>query len=113
MEAELKLQNIFQTLGDVNRLRIIQIIGDKVCSVSEIVAATKLSQPLVSHHLRVLRESGLLKTKREGPFIYYELSDIHILDALCIFREIFVPPGIADKNMFPCREQFKKFFNKK
>lgn len=110
------LQNIFQILGDANRLRIIWIIGNMSRSVSEIVEAAKLSQPLVSHHLKVLREGGILKTKREGPFIFYELSDVRLLDALCIFSEIFVAPeknNRTDKSMFPCRDQFLKFMNKK
>jgi DNA-binding transcriptional ArsR family regulator len=116
MDNGIKLQNIFQTLGDVNRLRIIRIVGSQTRSVSEIVAAAKLSQPLVSHHLRVLREQGILKTKREGPFVYYELSDMRILDALGIFSEILVAPDGRNKtttNMFSCREQFIKFMNKK
>ena len=116
MDDGIKLQSIFQTLGDVNRLRIIRIIGNQSRSVSEIVETTKLSQPLVSHHLRVLREQGILKTKREGPFIYYELSDIRLLDALGIFSEILVPPEAARKsigNMFSCSEQMIKFMNKK
>jgi len=72
----------FQTLGDPNRLRILAIIGSRVCSVSEIVEATGLSQPLVSHHLRILRERKLLDTKRQGPFIYYQLHDAGILEVI-------------------------------
>jgi DNA-binding transcriptional ArsR family regulator len=116
MDDGIKLQNIFQTLGDVNRLRIIRIIGNQSRSVSEIVEAAKLSQPLVSHHLRVLREQGILKTKREGPFVYYELCDVRMLDALGIFSEILVVPDGRSKatdSMFSCREQFIKFMNKK
>ena len=116
MDDGIKLQNIFQTLGDLNRLRIIRIVGKLSRSVSEIVEAAKLSQPLVSHHLRVLKEQGILKTKREGPFVYYELSDVRILDALGIFSEILIAPDRKNKtmeSMFSCREQFIKFMNKK
>ena len=84
-----KLQAIFQTLADYNRLNMIKSIGDKECPVGEIVRITGLSQPLVSHHLRTLKENGFLETKREGPFIYYYLRDKQILVALDIFLEIF------------------------
>ena len=47
-----KLQLIFQTLSDYNRLGMIKFICEKERSVGEIVKETKLSQPLVSHHLR-------------------------------------------------------------
>ena len=71
-----KLRLFFQTIGDANRLRIIHVIGDQERSVSEIVSATKLSQPLVSHHLRTLKENQILDTRRKGPFIYYKVHNI-------------------------------------
>lgn len=88
MEDMAKLQLFFQTLADANRLRIIKVIGQKRCSVSEIVDATGLSQPLVSHHLRLMRAQGILKTQREGPFIYHRLKDDRLLDALGLCAEI-------------------------
>ncbi|MGD1046076.1 MAG: metalloregulator ArsR/SmtB family transcription factor [Bacteroidota bacterium] len=116
MDDGVKLQNLFQTLGDANRLRIIRIIGDQSRSVSEIVGMSGLSQPLASHHLRVLREQNILKTKREGPFVYYELSDVRMLDALGVFSELQINANgktRTKENMFSCREQWMKYFNSK
>jgi DNA-binding transcriptional ArsR family regulator len=84
-----KLQLVFQTLSDYNRLVIIQSICDKECAVGELVKATNLSQPLVSHHLKVLKDNGILETKRVGPFIYYYLKDVKILYAINLFVELF------------------------
>jgi DNA-binding transcriptional ArsR family regulator len=92
-----KLQLIFQTLSDYNRLGIIQFICEKERSVGEIVIETKLSQPLVSHHLRVLKENGILETKRNGPFIFYYIRDKKILDAINLFSEIFKNSDMKDK----------------
>ena len=92
-----KLQLIFQTLSDYNRLVMIQFICEKERSVGEIVKETKLSQPLVSHHLRVLKENGILETKRNGPFIFYYIRDKKILDAINLFLEIFKDSDIKDK----------------
>jgi DNA-binding transcriptional ArsR family regulator len=89
MDKLKKLQLIFQTLSDYNRLGILKIIGDKECSVGEIVKATNLSQPLVSHHLRILKENSILETKRNGPFIYYYMRDNKILYAINMFLELF------------------------
>jgi DNA-binding transcriptional ArsR family regulator len=91
-----KLQLIFQTLADYNRLGIIRFICEKERSVGEIVNATKLSQPLVSHHLRVLKESGILETKRNGPFIFYNMRDKKILDAINLILELFNNYEIKD-----------------
>ena len=84
-----KLQLIFQTLSDYNRLGMIKFICEKEISVGEIVKETKLSQPLVSHHLRVLKENGILATKRNGPFIFYFIRDKKIVEAINLFIEIF------------------------
>jgi DNA-binding transcriptional ArsR family regulator len=83
-----QMQQVLQTLGDANRLRIVSFIGRESRAVSEIVTATGLSQPLVSHHLRVLREQRILVTRREGPFIYYQLKDQRLFEALRLLSEI-------------------------
>jgi DNA-binding transcriptional ArsR family regulator len=91
-----KLQLIFQTLSDYNRLGMIRFICEKERSVGEIVKESKLSQPLVSHHLRVLKENCILETKRNGPFIFYYIRDKKILDAINLILEIFKDSGIKD-----------------
>jgi DNA-binding transcriptional ArsR family regulator len=85
------LQLIFQTLSDANRLKIIKYINDTECSVTQIVEETKLSQPLVSHHLRTLRERQILETTRYGPFIYYRLRDKRLLKIFDSIIEVAGP----------------------
>jgi len=83
-----KLQSMFQALADANRLKIILLLGDRECSVTEIVNETGLSQPLVSHHLKMLRNIQLLSSQRQGPIVYHKLKNEKILEALNHFREI-------------------------
>ncbi len=94
------LQQVFQTLSDYNRLVMIKTISDKECSVGELVKTTRLSQPLVSHHLRVLKDNGILETKRNGPFIYYYLRDIKMLFAINLFIEIVDNSDIKQNSDF-------------
>lgn len=77
-----KLAQFIKTLGDTSRLSIIRSIGNKALSVTEIINDTGLSQTLVSFHLRNLREAGIVTTRREGPFIYYSLKDLSLIDIL-------------------------------
>ena len=78
-EADLKAPAFLaKCLGDENRLRILFTIGDGEKSVSAIVEALGLSQPLVSHHLRELKRALLVSVERRGPFVYYRLSDRRI-----------------------------------
>ena len=71
-----------KSLSDENRLRIILCVSRGKKSVSSIVEELGLSQPLVSHHLRELKRSLLVRIERNGPFIYYELVDNRILDVV-------------------------------
>lgn len=72
-------------LSDDNRLRILLSLKNGRKSVSQIVEALNLSQPLVSHHLKELKRFLLVRIERSGPFIYYEMTDkkvIEIVNAL-------------------------------
>ncbi|MGC8494406.1 MAG: ArsR/SmtB-type metalloregulator TsoR [Syntrophobacteraceae bacterium] len=69
-----------KSLSDENRLRILVCVSHGKKSVSSIVEELGLSQPLVSHHLKELKRSLLVRIERSGPFIYYELADPRILD---------------------------------
>jgi len=71
-----------KSLGDENRLKILLLLGDGKKSVSRIVEALELSQPLVSHHLKELRRTLLVNVERKGPFVYYGLSDPEILSII-------------------------------
>ena len=77
-----------KSLSDGNRLKILLLISNGRKSVSAIVEALELSQPLVSHHLKELKRSLMVHVEREGPFVYYELADERILDALRILRDV-------------------------
>ena len=67
-----------KSLSDENRLRILLCVNNGKKSVSSIVEELNLSQPLVSHHLKELRRSLLVKVERSGPFVYYEIADTRI-----------------------------------
>ncbi len=77
-----KIANILKVLGDPNRLSIVMAIGKDSRSVTEIINDTGLSQTLVSFHLKVLRNAVIAKTERNGPFIYYGLTDPGLMDIL-------------------------------
>ena len=61
-------------LADANRLHILRVLTEDCQHVSDIVRETGLPQPLVSHHLRVLKDHGLAMSERQGSFTTYCLS---------------------------------------
>jgi len=76
------LSALFKVLAEPNRLKILCNLGLECRPVSDIVAATGLSQTNVSFHLRALREAGLVRPERRGAFIYYCLPDAKLLSLL-------------------------------
>ncbi|MFQ6394195.1 metalloregulator ArsR/SmtB family transcription factor [Nocardia sp. KC 131] len=73
-EVAAELAGAFKALADPARLRLLSLIasrpGAEVC-VCELTPQFELSQPTVSHHLKVLREAGLIDCQRRGTWVYY------------------------------------------
>jgi ArsR family transcriptional regulator len=65
------MAGIFRTLGDGSRLQLLRAMTGECKSVSELAERAGLPQPLVSHHLRILRDRGLARAQRRGSFVFY------------------------------------------
>ena len=61
-------------VGNISRYRIVEALFSGPKTVGELVKKTKLSQPLVSQHLRILKETGLVQDERRGQKVYYLLD---------------------------------------
>ena len=71
--AAAELAPAFKALGDPVRLRLLSMIaaaGDEVC-VCDLTGSFEVSGPTISHHLKVLREAGLVDCERRGTWVYY------------------------------------------
>ncbi|MEU0049574.1 metalloregulator ArsR/SmtB family transcription factor [Streptomyces sp. NPDC006309] len=70
------LAKVFKALGDPVRLRLLSLIasraGGEVC-VCDLTPAFDLSQPTISHHLKLLKQAGLIGSERRGTWVYYRL----------------------------------------
>ncbi|MFC3572949.1 ArsR/SmtB family transcription factor [Streptomyces yaanensis] len=83
-----ELAKVFKALGDPVRLRLMSMIasrgeGGEVC-VCELTPAFELSQPTISHHLKLLRQAGLIDCERRGTWVYYWVQP-GVLDRLAAF----------------------------
>lgn len=65
----------FGVLADATRLRLIGLIADsgEACAACDLVEPLGVSQPTVSHHLKVLRETGFVESKKDGRWVYYSV----------------------------------------
>ncbi|MER7315964.1 ArsR/SmtB family transcription factor [Streptomyces halstedii] len=75
-EQAVKLAKVFKALGDPVRLRLLSMIASResgeIC-VCDLTPAFDLSQPTISHHLKLLRQAGLIDCERRGTWVYYWL----------------------------------------
>ncbi|MER5301157.1 metalloregulator ArsR/SmtB family transcription factor [Streptomyces lasiicapitis] len=71
-----ELAKVFKALGDPVRLRLLSMIasraGGEIC-VCDLTPAFDLSQPTISHHLKLLKRAGLIDSERRGTWVYYRL----------------------------------------
>jgi DNA-binding transcriptional ArsR family regulator len=73
-----ELSGFFSLFSDDTRLKILMGLDISEMCVSCISETLGMSDSAVSHQLRILRDSNLVKSRREGKFIYYSLSDDHV-----------------------------------
>ena len=79
-----RLALTYKIMGDPTRLKIIMALrGGEMC-VCDIAAFLGLSESAVSHQLRRMRESSLVRSRRDGQILYYSLDDNHVLDLVTV-----------------------------
>ncbi len=79
---------ILEALGDETRLKMVQLLAghDSLC-VCELQQAFDLGQPTISHHLRILREAGLVDVVRRGTWAYYSLRRDTMMQLIHVLGE--------------------------
>jgi ArsR family transcriptional regulator len=65
----------FRALGEETRLRILELLVGGEASVTELTAGLGIGQSLMSHHLRILRDAGLVADRRDGRWIHYSIAE--------------------------------------
>ncbi len=63
-----------KALGDSNRLQIVQLLSDGERCACKLLERFEITQPTLSHHMRILCESGLVEVRREGKWSHYSLN---------------------------------------
>ncbi|MFG3301527.1 ArsR/SmtB family transcription factor [Micromonospora chersina] len=86
-----RLAGVLKAVADPARLRLLSLIQsapEDEASVSDLTTPLGLSQPTVSHHLRILTEAGLLEREKRGVWAYYRL----VPSAIAAIAELLTPP---------------------
>ncbi|GAA3446435.1 ArsR/SmtB family transcription factor [Planomonospora venezuelensis] len=94
-ERSTAVARVFKALGDPVRLRIMSIVAshaDGEACVCDLTAAFELSQPTISHHLKVLKEVGLLTSERRASWVYYRVVPERLAELSALLS---LPAGTA------------------
>lgn len=98
---------LFRGFGDPARLSILAAIQNGPLTVTEIVAASGLSQPNASNHLRCLRDCGLVKCEQDGRYARYALSDDRVRQLIVLSNELLadVARGVYECTRYESAEE--------
>jgi ArsR family transcriptional regulator len=80
--------NVCKGLGDPKRLMIISVLREGDRTVSEICDELGIPQANISQHLAILRDKGLVRSRKDGQWVYYSLSSPKIAEAMDLMREV-------------------------
>lgn len=77
-ETLYNLAQLFKIFGDPTRVRILHLLLNTELCVQDIADSLSMNQSAISHQLRILKQSALVKSRRDGKTIYYSLADEHV-----------------------------------
>lgn len=88
-ENILEASEAMQAMAHPLRLKILCLVGNQELSVLEIVDAVGTTQSNISQHLAVLRDHGILSSRKEANKVFYRIEDSRVLKMIALTREIF------------------------
>ena len=81
------LAELFKVFGDSTRIRILFVLFEEEVCVCDLAEALNMTQSAISHQLKILKQSKLVKSRREGKSVFYSLADGHVRTIIAQGRE--------------------------
>lgn len=110
--------NIFKSLSDPYRQEILKLLNNQEMAVCEIINSVELSQPAISHHLKILKQANLIKSEKKGKIVFYSLNKeglkeffyqtLGFLNALSFFTESTIQASPLRENPNHCSNLVSK-----
>lgn len=97
-ESASRAAALMRLLGNEKRLMILCQLADGEMSVGQIQSRLSLSQSALSQHLAMLREQGLVSTRREAQTIHYRIADHAVLKVIETLAELYCPPELRKQS---------------
>lgn len=81
------LAELFKVFGDSTRIRILYVLFEAEVCVCDLAETLNMTQSAISHQLKILKQSRLVKGRREGKSVFYSLADSHVRTIIAQGRE--------------------------
>lgn len=93
-EKAAEAARLLRLLANENRLLLLcHLVAEGEMAVGALAEAVGLSQPALSQHLAMLREDGLVATRKEAQAVFYSLADLKAARVLALLRDLYCPPA--------------------
>ncbi|MCX7843729.1 MAG: metalloregulator ArsR/SmtB family transcription factor [Clostridia bacterium] len=93
--------NLFKALSDPNRLMILEMLSDGELCACKILDALDITQPTLSHHMKILCDCGLVNATREGKWMHYSIEAENIQKLKMLLNDII--EGCSCKGVCLCK----------
>ncbi len=101
-----ELLSVFKALSHETRLRIVKLLANGELCVCHIVAAVDMSQSRISFHLKILKDAGIVKDRREGKWMHYRLNESDLLKRLLFLS---IAERVKEEDMANDRRRLEAF----
>lgn len=92
------MDSVFKALADPTRREILRLLRGGEMTAGELAARFDVTKPSMTHHFNVLKEAGLIESRKEGQQVIYYLNTTVMQDVLSILWGMFTPPGTKEKS---------------
>lgn len=100
--TEEKVSEICKALGDPNRLKIIKLLTNGEKCACDLLEKFNITQPTLSHHMKILSDTGLVKSRKEGKWTYYKINCCQFKEFKFFFEQITCWKDAVKKDNITC-----------
>ena len=93
-----KIASMFKAFCDENRLQILELLRDGERCACSILDEMKITQPTLSHHMKILCDSGVVVGRKEGKWMHYSISEDGLENVMNYLNEFMKNTKMCDRN---------------
>lgn len=94
--TEKQMALIFKALSDENRIRILKLLHNGEMCACKLLDALNISQPTLSHHMKILCDAGIVNGRKEGKWMHYSICSESSAELSVMLRELLTAANVPD-----------------